>query len=71
MWINRLLGTLLVLMLPTVALAQPDPNQPPPPPGPAPSEPAPPPEVMPAPLRGLSSLLVGRRYRRVTAAAFG
>lgn len=28
-------------------------------------------EVMPAPLRGLSSLLAGRRYRRVTAAAFG
>lgn len=49
MWINRLLGTLLVLTLPAVALAQPDPNQPPPPPGPAPSEPAPPPEVVPAP----------------------
>jgi hypothetical protein len=28
-------------------------------------------EVMPAPLRGLSSLLAGRRYRRVAAAAFG
>ncbi|WP_460435440.1 hemerythrin domain-containing protein [Angustibacter speluncae] len=28
-------------------------------------------EVMPAPLRALSSLLAGRRYRRVTAAAFG
>lgn len=28
-------------------------------------------EVMPAPLRALSALLAGRRYRRVTAAAFG